>query len=171
MVAERKVAYIIGLKVLKPIFFISTPVSFIELLKKRALFVHITVVVVLILQVHRETRRLNQTNIHLALMEHRDVTLPVHLGGIKHFRALILRLGLADDHIVMLPCGMQTSLHAPLYQVTRRVNDRIEDLLGHAYLLLDLPIEFLVVCLHDLKQHLLRLLTQLVPAALTSLKI
>ena len=125
--------------------------SFVELLKKRALFVQITLVVVIILQVHRETRRLNQTNVHLALMEHRDVTLPVHLGGIEHFRALILRLCLADDHIVMLACGVQTSLDTPLYQVAWRVNDRFEHLLVHANLLFDLTIEFLVVSLHDLK--------------------
>jgi hypothetical protein len=139
---------ILVLEIGKPIVLISTPMSFIKLLQERALFI-LFFIIILMLQIYREIGWLNQTYVHLALVQHRYITLSLHFRSIEHLCAFILWFGLAYDHIVVFACSMETSLNTPFYHVPRRVNNWVKHLLWHSYFLLDRSVQFMVVLLHN----------------------
>ena len=112
---------ILVLQISKPIFLVSTPVSFIKLLQKRAFFV-LFFIVIFMLQIYWETWRLDQTYVHLTLVKHRYITLSLHFRSIEHLCAFVLRLCLTYDHIVVFTSGVEASLNTPFDHVARRVN-------------------------------------------------
>ena len=153
---------ILVLQISKPIFLVSTPVSFIKLLQKRAFFV-LFFIVIFMLQIYWETWRLDQTYVHLTLVKHRYITLSLHFRSIEHLCAFVLRLGLTYNHIVVFTSGVEASLNTPFDHVARRVNYWVEHLLRHTYFLFDRSVQFMVVLLHNWEESLLGFLAKLFP--------